>query len=259
MYSLWDLSTDSVVTTLIVICISALAIAWLFAGRRRPVKSSELEQRRLEGREAEDLVAPVAAEPLQEPDFVEYGAETLGDLQDQMPLSSPLDGVGSPVPSLDKPPPSQTLTQPPPPAEAMAEASAVAATDGAESQTAPTPRSAAQASAMSIAAALVRHDKREVKPPAPPKPELPLETAGSGGDDLTAITGIDHKLAKEMNDLGIRYFDQIVEWAPDHAAWIASRLSSPVTSAQRSAWIAEAQALIDQPTPTGRSRAGRAG
>ncbi len=112
---------------------------------------------------------------------------------------------------------------------------------------------------MSIAAALVRHDKREVKPAAPPKRKLPLESVGSGGDDLTTITGIDPIMAKELNDLGIRYFDQFVELSPEHAAWIASRLSTPVTSAQRAAWVAEAHNLIEQPAPVGRSHAGRAG
>ena len=59
MSSLWELSTDNVITILIVICISALAIAWLFAGRSRSKNASALERNRLVGREAEEFV-PVA-------------------------------------------------------------------------------------------------------------------------------------------------------------------------------------------------------
>ena len=57
MSSLWDISTDTVVTALIVVGIGILVIAWIFAGRRRPAATSELEQRRLAGREAEVVTA----------------------------------------------------------------------------------------------------------------------------------------------------------------------------------------------------------
>lgn len=254
MSLLWELSTDSVVTALIVVCISSLATAWLFAGRRRPVKTVALEQRRLAGREADVFVAPAEpfeVEPLPEPASGEASDDILAAApQIEAPLSSLQEAselqhnvdADDLLSSQEAPQSSRAPTQPPPPVEA-----------------APTARSAEQASAISIAAALVRHDKREVALSKPPAPELPLANITTGGDDLTVINNIDRKLAKELNDLGIRYFDQIVDWSPDHAAWVTSRLSTPVTNAQRTAWIAEAKALTVQSAQAARIHAERAG
>lgn len=123
----------------------------------------------------------------------------------------------------------------------------------------PPANSPEKASAISIAAALVRHDKRETAPPKSLSEELPPKSGCPDGDDLTAIGGIDPELAKELNDLGIRYFDQIITMSPDHAVWIASRLGSTVSSAQRSAWIAEAKALVEHETQAIRKQTERAG
>lgn len=243
MFSSGELSTDSVVTALIVVSISALAIAWIFAGRRRPVKEGSLEQRRLAGREAEDFMPPSVPLPeAQAPEDIPSEAAqveaSLSLLQEAVDHQRDAE-ADAPLPPEDAPRiPKQSppATQPP-----------------------PTVRSAEQTSAMSIAAALVRHDKREVAPSSTPEQEVALESVSTGGDDLTAITGIDRKLAKEMNDLGIRYFDQIVAWSPEYSAWIATRLGSSVTNAQCAAWIAEAKTLIGQPAPTDRNHAERAG
>ena len=246
MSSLWDISTDTVVTALIVVGIGTLVIAWIFAGRRRPAATSELEQRRLAGREAEVVTASSyslaadTAEPVPHPASSQFHeTPALEEFAEVAPLAAveQSDPTLLALDPLAEPDPAPELDSPP-----------VAA------QTA-TPRSPEQASAMSIAAALVRHDKRD---PAPldekaqdvqPQPANCIE-----GDDLTAITGIDHSLAKEMNDLGVRYFDQISDWSPDHAAWIATRLSSPATNAQRNAWIAEAKVLSGQSPSAGHSR-----
>ncbi len=244
MFSVWEVSTDSIVKTLIVVCISALAIAWLFAGRRRPAKEGSLEQRRLAGREAE-IFAAQTAPPVKalgpEPDSEEVviGTEAVA-AQVEAPLPAP-------AVSFEHPRQASADTLP-------AEEAPLAVT-----QSTPPEHSPEKASAISIAAALVRHDKREAAPPNPSSKEVSLNCDSTGGDDLTAISGIDRKLAKELNDLGIRYFDQIVTMSPDHAAWIASRLSSSITVAQRRAWIEEAKALAEHETLAIRKQAERAG
>lgn len=226
---LWEISTDSVVTVLIVVCISALAIAWLLAGRRRPAKRGSLEQRRLAGREAEVYVEPFApAIEMPSPDPTPVAASVNAEAPQKAADHQPKAEAETPLP-LEKPlkpsPASSTLAKP------------------AQTQ----PRSTQQANAMSITAALVRHDKRQPSPDAPPAHQPLRKAVSTGGDDLTAIDGIDAEMAKELNDLGIRYFDQIITWSPDHAAWITSRLSASVTVAQRNAWMAEAKALAEQP------------
>lgn len=62
-----------------------------------------------------------------------------------------------------------------------------------------------------------------------------------------------------MNDLGIRYSDQIIAMSPDHEAWITSRLSFTVTIAQSTAWIAEAEALVEHEALAIHKQAERAG
>ena len=297
MLSLWNISTDTVVTALIAVGIGALVIAWLFAGRRRPAQASALEHRRLAGREAEVASAPTvpplyavtpepdaapeveAADPaaLAEPDTPEerpafaepkvaapaVGAEP--DIAARTAGSAETAEAGEPPspilvlePAIDPasdaaPPPDPSPADPP-----LTDRSSANPPDAMPR--APAPRSPEQASAMSIAAALVRRDKRDPAPETKTaQAATPDPACGAGGDDLTAITGIDGKLAKEMNDLGVRYFDQIGDWSPDHAAWIASRLSSSVTNDQRAAWIAEAKALAGRSSPAGRNRASHGG
>jgi len=238
MSSLWELSTDTVVTAVIVVGISVLVIAWLLAGPRRPAKTNVLEEKRRAGREAEVLKAreahsnsteaakpgevPRAKPQMQTPERV------------ATPKGAPL-VLQQPLNAAEQATRSKPATPPP-----------------------PAPHSAEKASAMSIAAALVRHDKRGDAPAKHDAQEsAPANLNSAGGDDLTAINGIDRELAAELNDLGIRYFDQIVSWAPEHAAWIFSQLSTPVTREQRIAWIAEAKALSSQAAQDGRSHAGQ--
>ena len=277
MSSLWELSTDTVVTALIVAGISLLALAWLFAGRRRPQsKRSALEQRRLAGREAEVFVAPeapslTAAPPAEERPSVAR-TEAPAPVAEAAPEPATPPNIPQPQAGIDIQPMHQVEVSAParPPAtpEPAAEPTLIlkpsaAAPPSADPKPAATPapaapRSAEQASAMSIAAALVRHDKRDAPSSKLSEDALQAEPPSCvDGDDLTAIGGIDDKLAKEMNDLGVRYYDQISDWAPDYAAWIASRLSASVTSAQRNAWSEEARALANQPPATGPSHASR--
>lgn len=271
MSSLWELSTDTVVTTLIVAGISALSLAWLMAGRRQPpARRTALEQRRLEGREAEIYDAP-AAPPLRAA-IPEMDAE-LALPQEDIPAPSPepawaLDPQTLKISPDEKVEAVLTLRSPSLAREAPEEPPARSSipmlvlepavrTPASPPEPKPAaPLSAQQASAMSIAAALIRHDKRAPAPLESRDHATALQPAScAGGDDLTAINGIDSKLAKEMNDLGVRYFDQISDWTPDHAAWVASRLSASVTSDQRKAWIVEAKALANQAPAVGSNRA----
>jgi len=248
MFSVWEISTDSIVTALIVVCISALAIAWLFAGRRNPSKGGSLEQRRLAGREAEVYAAPPFGALSPEPVSV--------DMVEDVQVEAPVTGAPLPAPAAAIDHQHKAEAEVLIPAEPAQKAPTLSPPPASAPEPACSPE---KASAISIAAALVRHDKREVAPPKPLSKELPSKSGGSDGDDLTAITGIDSSLAKELKDLGIRYFDQIITMSPDHAAWIASRLSSPVSSAQRTAWIAEAKALVEHEALAIRKQTEKAG
>lgn len=273
MSSLWELSTDTVVTALIVAGISLLALAWLFAGRRRPQnKRNALEQRRLEGRDAEVFVAPTApslttAPPEEDPPSVAT-ANAPAPVAKTVPKPAPPQDIPERAAVTDTNPPRQfevaAPPEQPPTTESLVEHTLILKPSAAVPPAPKSdvrsdraaPRSAEQASAMSIAAALIRRDKREA-PSSKPSGDAAVPKAPNftDSDDLTAINGIDEKLAKEMNDLGVRYYDQISDWAPDYAAWVASRLSTPVTSAQRNAWSEEAKALSTQRPAAGPSRA----
>lgn len=253
MSSLWELSTDTIVTAVIVVGISFLAIAWLFAGGRKsgkPKTNGSLEQRRLEGREAEVIaaqMAPPVVAPSPDPKPVEKAKG--------ISASSPLEGASSHA--MDNAPDNLRV----PVTGAALPLQEIRPAPPAPTQQPPAIQSAEKTSAMSIAAALVRHDKREVAPVQRPAPaqDTPSAVTSTGGDNLTAIEGIDEEMAKELNDMGIRYFDQIVSWAPEHAAWITSRLSTPVSNTQRMAWSKQAKTLADQPVPANRNQAGQAG
>ena len=237
MSSLWELSTDNVVTILIVICISALAIAWLFAGRSRPKNASALERNRLVGREAEEFVPvapsisalnPIPQMSPQEEQTNEADEPVKAVMAVKTEPALVLEDVDSPEPN-----PVQTLE-----------------TKLRE----PTPRSAEQASAISIAAALVRHDKREAPTTEECVAAPPPTPINTGGDDLTALSGIDHAVAAELNDLGIHHYDQISAWTPEYAHWVTSQLSASLTGGDRNTWISEAKALTGQPAPEGQNR-----
>ncbi len=238
MSSMWDMSADTFVTVLISVTVGFLAIAWLFAGRRRPAQRSGLEHRRLVGREAED------GSPEGE------GREPEEETRTAAVVADHIKSERSAAPEW-----SETTEQPHPPKPLDPLVLGPARRPVSEPQPATpdmqTPRSAEQANAMSIAAALVRHDKREPAPSAQSQQAAaPEPVSNAGGDDLTVIEGIDPNTAKEMNDLGIRYFDQIAGLSPDHATWIESRLSIPITGDQRNRWIAQAKTLTRQTSNT---------
>ncbi len=228
---MWELSTDDIVTTLIVVCISALAIAWLFAGRKSPKKVDTLEAMRLAGREAETYVTPVVS-----PQPAETHVPTEPE---HTPAAAPIDSVLQPGNAFSPENVDVNVNSSPPPAEQK-------------------PLSVEQNNAISIAAALVRHDKRRPVSAETQNVEVcksPVrQSSHAGGDDLTVINGIDHALAGKLNDLGIHYYDQIAAWSPGHAGWIATQLGLTSENGPQGAWISHAQALGDQPLETGSNR-----
>ena len=63
-------------------------------------------------------------------------------------------------------------------------------------------------------------------------------------DDLTKIVGIDARLAKRLNILNVRSFNQIANWTPDDIAYVANTLGlNQLITAQD--WIGQA-AQLDQ-------------
>ena len=232
---MWELSTDDIVTTLIVVCISALAIAWLFAGRRSPKKVDTLEAMRLAGREAEAYVAPVVS-----PQLAEIHVPTPTEPEPKHTSATvPIDSVLQLGEAFSPENVDVIVNRSPPPAEKK-------------------PLSVEQSNAISIAAALVRHDKRRPVSADTQNVEVcksPVrQSSRAGGDDLTVINGIDHVLAGKLNDLGIHYYDQIAAWSPGHAGWIATQLGLTSENGPQGAWISHAQALADQSLETGSNR-----
>lgn len=240
MSSMWELSTDDVVTILIVACISALVVAWVFAGRKNPKKADNLEAMRLAGREAEAYVAP-SVSPL------------LADVHVPTPNVAETEHAKPDDTKQEDPPESVLLLS-----EASIPRQTAAETKPLLPPAEKKPLSIEQSNAISIAAALVRHDKRQPATASAQNVEVcrsPVQQpSGAGGDDLTAINGIDQALAGKLNDLGVHYFDQIASWSPEHAGWIASRLGLVSESGPQGAWIARAKALSDQSSGTGPNR-----
>lgn len=64
----------------------------------------------------------------------------------------------------------------------------------------------------------------------------------SGGDDLTAISGIGPRIAEVLNELGIWTYAQIANWNADNATWIENHLSFK-GRVGREDWVNQAKAL----------------
>lgn len=82
----------------------------------------------------------------------------------------------------------------------------------------------------------------EATVPASPKPPGLDAPRNSIADDLKLISGIGHKTAKTLNELGIWHYDQIARWTNLEAAWIDDffKFKGRVI---REKWIAQADAL----------------
>lgn len=65
----------------------------------------------------------------------------------------------------------------------------------------------------------------------------------SGGDDLTAISGIGPRIAEVLNDLGIWTYAQIASWTPDNATWVENHLSFK-GRVGRENWVDQAKELL---------------
>ena len=65
----------------------------------------------------------------------------------------------------------------------------------------------------------------------------------SGGDDLTAITGVGPRIAEVLNGLGIWTYQQIAGWLPEHETWIENHLSFN-GRVSRENWVGQAKDLI---------------
>lgn len=69
---------------------------------------------------------------------------------------------------------------------------------------------------------------------------LQVDRPTSGGDDLTAITGIGPRIGEVLNSLGIWTFAQIAEWLPEHETWIENHLSFK-GRVSRENWVGQAK------------------
>ena len=70
-----------------------------------------------------------------------------------------------------------------------------------------------------------------------------IDQPGSGGDDLTTITGIGPRIAEVLNGLGIWTYVQIAEWQPEHETWIENHLSFK-GRVSRENWVGQAKELL---------------
>jgi predicted flap endonuclease-1-like 5' DNA nuclease len=67
----------------------------------------------------------------------------------------------------------------------------------------------------------------------------------SGGDDLTAITGIGPRIGEVLNELGIWTYAQIAAWTPENETWIENHLSFK-GRVSRENWVEQAKSLITE-------------
>lgn len=70
-----------------------------------------------------------------------------------------------------------------------------------------------------------------------------IEQPSSGGDDLTAITGVGPRIAEVLNGLGIWTYEQVAGWLPEHETWIENHLSFK-GRVSRENWVGQAKDLI---------------
>lgn len=70
-----------------------------------------------------------------------------------------------------------------------------------------------------------------------------VEKPSSGGDDLTAITGVGPRIAEVLNGLGIWTYEQVAGWLPEHETWIENHLSFK-GRVSRENWVGQAKDLI---------------
>lgn len=74
------------------------------------------------------------------------------------------------------------------------------------------------------------------------KPLILSSPRPSGKDKLIKIKGIDLKVEKDLNKLGIFHFNQIAAWSSKNCDWIEEFLSLPGT-AKKNQWIEQARIL----------------
>ncbi|KAB7885242.1 MAG: hypothetical protein CL624_05360 [Arcobacter sp.] len=74
------------------------------------------------------------------------------------------------------------------------------------------------------------------------KPLILSSPRPSGKDNLTKIKGIDLKVEKDLNKLGIFHFNQIAAWSNKNCDWIEEFLSLQ-GCAKKNQWIEQAKIL----------------
>jgi predicted flap endonuclease-1-like 5' DNA nuclease len=74
------------------------------------------------------------------------------------------------------------------------------------------------------------------------KPLILSSPRPSGKDKLIKIKGIDLKVEKDLNNLGIFHFNQIAAWSNKNCDWVEEFLSLPGT-AKKNQWIEQAKIL----------------
>lgn len=74
------------------------------------------------------------------------------------------------------------------------------------------------------------------------KPLILSSPRPSGKDKLIKIKGIDEKVEKDLNKLGIFHFNQIAAWSNKNCDWVEEFLLLPGT-AKKNQWIEQAKIL----------------
>ncbi len=113
-----------------------------------------------------------------------------------------------------------------------------------ESGVVPKPRLAVARKNGTTGAATEMVDTGAVRSSSPSRPSSLLEAPSRLPDDLKQINGVGLRVEKQLNELGVYYFQQVANLSADEAAWLDSRLGEFRGKLYRDSWIDQARDLV---------------
>lgn len=76
------------------------------------------------------------------------------------------------------------------------------------------------------------------------KPLIYSQPRPTGKDDLKLIEGIDGKMEKDLNILGVYHFEQIAKWSDKNVEWISEYFSLEEDRIKHEKWVSQAKEVI---------------